>query len=706
MIKFFFQNNAKAMLALLFTAAMSFGFISCSDDTVDNPVENPNQDVLIPGETVEPTADQMEVTVTADMPMAVMGQFDDNSMGAALIRRMQAPTLSVNDDTKLALLNGSSIEQLSYDEMLSLAKVFVRGGYLAFEKPTYGDLLKFAAGMVIVAIKAEVDELTKSGHVIITPDSPEAARRVTSPLAEQFRSRVESLEARATRGIDDVKDALYQTVGEMVIIGRDSYYLCEKYEGLTGNFSLTDQDGNLLTTVEEPVTKEYSQYRSGLMADGAAHWLNTRIQSMEERQAQARRMAATRANGSNSINDMMSASDEFTFQGKLCGRDNHGEYMRKEKAHHETIRVWGSHNTETKKDYYYVQQKVRLEIGGNQDDEYWASDAETLYKGPLEAKMWWNGSYNYNGTNYSHFYGAWLQSFESTLNLKGSGDIKVEEAIPTTDNNNVSTSIAIGETHSETNTIGFTLGGAFGSNGGSFNPSFNYSHGWTDGSSYTMTTTENAKELKCKKNTSGSQVTWTYECGKNMEPYRDNNKKHLHQIAPDALVNDVDIDNQVCWSVSNPEGQYEIALKVKPMMRSVIKEDGKLHWCMMDGWTTTDKTFTLKTPNRAVQEWYMDITFPEIGQEGHHGDKGKLIEYLQRQFPDLYQPRQSLADQTDTSEGTIKYLVDYSKQLLLNSDGAQTMRDYALDLGLSQYTIKWYTIDGKHNRYELVIKAK
>ena len=88
------------------------------------------------------------------------------------------------------------------------------------------------------------------------------------------------------------------------------------------------------------------------------------------------------------------------------------------------------------------------------------------------------------------------------------------------------------------------------------------------------------------------------------------------------------------------------------------------------------------------------------------GDKGKLIEYLQRQFPDLYQPRQSLADQTDTSEGTIKYLVDYSKQLLLNSDGAQTMRDYALDLGLSQYTIKWYTIDGKHSKYEVTVKAK
>ena len=50
--------------------------------------------------------------------------------------------------------------------------------------------------------------------------------------------------------------------------------------------------------------------------------------------------------------------------------------------------------------------------------------------------------------------------------------------------------------------------------------------------------------------------------------------------------------------------------------------------------------------------------------------------------------------------------MDYSKSLLLNSDGAQTMRDYALDLGLSQYTIKRYTIDKKHKTYELTIKAQ
>lgn len=33
------------------------------------------------------------------------------------------------------------------------------------------------------------------------------------------------------------------------------------------------------------------------------------------------------------------------------------------------------------------------------------------------------------------------------------------------------------------------------------------------------------------------------------------------------------------------------------------------------------------------------------------------------------------------------------------------MKDYAKDLGLSQYTIKWYTLDNKHNKNELTVKA-
>lgn len=705
-MKSFFQHNAKAMIAFLFTVALSVGFSACSPDNADNPVNDPDEEGLIPQETAEPTDDQMQVKVTSKIPFVVKGQFDDKSMAAALIKRLGTPSPKVGDDTEFLLMKGSDIENLSDEELLDMARVYCRGGYVAFEKPTADDMLAFAVGMVVVLVEAENEALAADGDVIITPDSPQAARLVTSSKAEQLKGRIANMRAYTTRGASDEGDSMQEVLGEMVIFAPDSYYLCEHYEGQKGNFTITDENGKQLLSKEEEIKRDYTNYRSGLMADGAARWLNSRAGSMNERQAEARRLAATRADGSKSINDLMSASDEFTFQTHLYGRKENGDGMERPNAHQETIRVWGVHNTKTQKDYYYVQQKVRLAVGGKQGDGY-PADYTSLYKGPEAVDRWWVGGYDWEGIHYKFFYGAWLQSFEAKLDLTGSGSIKVEDAIPTTDNNNVSTSIAIGETHTETNTVGFTLGGAFGTNGISFNPSFNYSHGWTDGTSYTMTTTNNAKELKCKKNTNGTQVTWTYECGKNMVGiYLDNKKDYCHQSAPEALINDVDIENQICWSVSNPSGSYIVKLTAEAKMRSLLNNKGSSESISMDGWTTTEKTFSLKTPNRVVQEWYMDITFPEIGQAGHHGDKGKLIEYLQRQFPELYKTRLSLADQTETSEGTIKFLVDYTKKLMLNSDGVQTMRDYALDLGLSQYTIKWYTIDGKHNKYDLVVKAK
>ena len=119
-----------------------------------------------------------------------------------------------------------------------------------------------------------------------------------------------------------------------------------------------------------------------------------------------------------------------------------------------------------------------------------------------------------------------------------------------------------------------------------------------------------------------------------------------------------------------------------------------------------DNKYKLIVPNRAEQTWHMDVTFPEIGQEGHEGQKGLLTQYLEKQFPDLYQTKQLLADKTAESENTIKILVAQADYLLHNSDGGQTLREYALDLGISQYTIKWFTTDGKHSEYKVEVKAK
>ena len=176
---------------------------------------------------------------------------------------------------------------------------------------------------------------------------------------------------------------------------------------------------------------------------------------------------------------------------------------------------------------------------------------------------------------------------------------------------------------------------------------------------------------------------------------------------PDAVIYDVNIDNQACWSVSNPEGAYTLQTNRKPKMQSYFCNVDENHEDWNTAWPSDGEgiSYTLLIPNRATQTWRMDVTFPEIGQAGHEGQKAQLIEALQRHFPDLYQPTLSLADQTEESENTIKSLYAMSQQLILHSDGSKTMKEYAKDMGISQYTILWYTTDGKHNKYDVTVTA-
>ena len=112
-------------------------------------------------------------------------------------------------------------------------------------------------------------------------------------------------------------------------------------------------------------------------------------------------------------------------------------------------------------------------------------------------------------------------------------------------------------------------------------------------------------------------------------------------------------------------------------------------------------------PNRVKQTWYMDVDFPELGQDGYKGVKDELTDALKTQFPDLYQPTIVLADQTPASENTIKNLVDKSKKMLNDPNALQTLKGYALDRGVSQFTIKWYCTDGNHPEpYTMTVQAK
>ena len=323
---------------------------------------------------------------------------------------------------------------------------------------------------------------------------------------------------------------------------------------------------------------------------------------------------------------------------------------------------------------------------------------KTLYAGPYKEDEWIDANYDDNGHHYTRYYGAFWQQGDYSLNLVGSGTIKLEDALPTTDNNTMSTSIAVGETHSETNTVGVSMGMV------GFQPSvgLNYSCGWTNGTSYTMTTTTNTKEIAVQKNTEANKVIWKYENGQ--KTYEDT-KKDKHPLVPTSITTDVNMDNQACWSVENPEGEYTLEVTSNSYMRSIYDNGDWKTWKGLSPSQENNK-YKLIVPNRAEQTWHMDVTFPEIGQEGHEGQKGLLTQYLEKQFPDLYQTKQLLADKTAESENTIKILVAQADYLLHNTDGGQTLREYALDLGISQYTIKWFTTDDKHSVYTVDVKAK
>ena len=51
-------------------------------------------------------------------------------------------------------------------------------------------------------------------------------------------------------------------------------------------------------------------------------------------------------------------------------------------------------------------------------------------------------------------------------------------------------------------------------------------------------------------------------------------------------------------------------------------------------------------------------------------------------------------------------IVEYAKQVINDKNAGRTMREYALDLGCSSYTIRWYCMDGTHSEYTLTVNAQ
>lgn len=677
------------LMSIVTAAILAVGVTACSDDmTIDENVNNTemsDNQYIIGEKPSEPMNDVMNASVTANIPAAVLSNFDNNSMGAALARRMPSATTSVGKDTRLILVKGSDIASNS-GNMKKWAETYLRGGSIAIENPTGKNLEALAKAMESQLAAAKTAQLTADGDIVIKAHGNR--RNSKTYEGELLKLRTQNLKSfAATRS--SVADPQNDVVAEMVIFSPNSYYMYST-NSKEGDIS-TDQDGN----AENATVKESQQptsYTSGLKAEGAAIWLSDNAESPMHKARRAKSVSS----GVAGINELMSCSDQFTVEGALYTRDWENSSVMRQGTFTTTYRIWGvnDHSNNANTDYYYVKQNSTLRIGGSRytgGNTYY----DTFYWGKYEPRWYFQASNFKNGDNL--YYGSWLDEYKTYMDLSGEGNITVEYALPGTDNNSGSQSIAIGTSQSAS----LSIGGTF-----SASPGASLTGGWAEGSSFTMTTTTTAKELKVVKNTDGTKVTWSYQNSQKPKLYSKSGKI-CHSIVPDAVTNDVDVENQVCWSVKNPSGRYKInVFNLRTMAYlTKTKDDGK-RWTNHASWLEDTDNYTLLEPNRAEQTWHFDVTPLTLGQEGHNGDKQKLTEALMKQFPDVFQTLTRVADRTIDSENAIQYIVEYAKQVINDKNGGRTMREYALDLGCNSYTIRWYCMDGSHNDYTLTITAQ
>lgn len=203
-----------------------------------------------------------------------------------------------------------------------------------------------------------------------------------------------------------------------------------------------------------------------------------------------------------------------------------------------------------------------------------------------------------------------------------------------------------------------------------------------------MSASQTHKDFGATKNTSGTKVTWTY---KGTLPQFYITGEYCHQTAASILVNDCDVANEACWSVSNPSGQYTYNITSQPQTAALLyQNDGSSNAPHKYEYTTTataNHSQRMLQPNRANQSWRMNITIDEWAGSINAGALNALQESIEGQFPDLYASKFTVADKTATSLTTITNVINYAKRIF--SQDLDILQSYASSYGVKKFTIHW-----------------
>lgn len=672
--------SKNTFLLTLLALPLMLCLTSCSDSEDDS---TPSMEAMELPDNTPPTEDQMKIKVNVPIAAAVPQEFEENSTGAALVKRLPQTTANIAPNTRLVVLPGSDFSMagptVTTYNFQDAIRVYYNGGYIALMQPTNEQVALFSLSLLVGVVALEQAAYQQMFDI----DEAVAARAAqSSPMVRRLKTRAQNLQAAATRaGSDD----LSAPFAEVIIFGPTDYFMQQPLLGeSTAYVHSADGDGNETAPKTMTTKTERTPFVIGQLADAAAEWLNR----VEKEQVANARRSTTRASGSSAINEMMDANETFTYSGAIVANNQYNLSCSYNRVNM-TIRSWGVHNMELNKDYYYVKQSVTLKMGEEGGRQFFfPTDAEN---------SWWNAS-DYG--NYNCWYGSWLSQYVTTLDLDGSGDIVLEEALPSTDNLTQSKSISIGSSFSKTITNGiswgFSGGVASGAPTGGINIGGSYSEGTTTGTSFSMGMSTTSKDLGVTKNTTDTKVMWTYKATmpQYYERLENNQRYFCHQTPADILVNDCDVTNEICWSVGNPSGQYTVNISSTPqtaaLLFKMVAEKGYKNAPHTYEYTTAetaDYSHTLLEPNRAMQTWRMYLTVDEWMQSPVTGALGQMETNFRNQFPDLYANVFTIADKTATSLNTISYIINYSKQMF--NKYYDVLQARALDLGIKKFSVHW-----------------
>ena len=632
-----------------------------------------------------PVEDQMRVRVTADIPTAIPVAFDAGSTAEALTRRLSTISSSIGPDTRLVLLKGNFFEtegSFDQDMMMELSRAYLRGCYIGLERPTGMQAAVFSLlllnGIINVLQEEMEDTFGMDGAVAATAASKSTA-------ADRIVNRQKEIEGIATRAGDiDLNEVL----AEMLIFGAKEYFMQEPFEAESAVIVHSEESDG---TISQPETIRFTNNRtdaiSGDMADAIATWLND-VAKSKSPAAVSMLGPGTRA-GTSAVNQGTDPSESFTFSGTIDYRDDQNRTLHMADRMNMTVSSWGVHNMSTNKDFYYIKQEVKLIMGSRNGSNFYY---ETRGK-----EYWWPTTDYDKATDW---FGSFLSQYETSMDLSGKGGtIHLEASAPATDNNTATTTVSFETSYSETSTIGVSFGGTGGAGG--FSPSVmgNMAWGVTDGVAFEVGHTTTTKELGVKKNTSGNKVTWTYT-GRLPKYYIGDiggESYDCHEDPAMILVNDCDLTNEICWSVSDPKDRYTVNIVSTPQTAALLMNYKNTSESphRYEYTTTPSVTYTkeLLQPSRAIQEWKMFITIDEWEDKPVVGALGELENTIRSAFSTVYASNFLVADKSEDSMEGITCIINYAREKFTKD--YDILKGYAKSWGIRRYSIYWRRDDKK-----------